>query len=83
MSSRLSKNYCATLIRACAVLGILMYCPCTLRFLRSGRTRLKAARYVFQQPANAAGHTPAPKPVVALRNDTRWLIPPMQSGGLA
>jgi hypothetical protein len=48
--SELLKNYCATLIRACAVLGILMYSLCTLRFLRSGRTRLKAARDVFQQP---------------------------------
>jgi hypothetical protein len=48
--SRLLENYCATLIRACAVLRILMYYLCTLRFLRSGRTRLKAARYVFQQP---------------------------------
>jgi hypothetical protein len=51
-ASRLLKNYCATLIRACAVLGILMYSLCTLRFLRSGRTRLKAARDVFQQPAS-------------------------------
>jgi hypothetical protein len=50
--NRLLKNYCATLIRACAVLGILMYSICTLRFLCSGRTRLKAARDVFQQPAN-------------------------------
>jgi hypothetical protein len=48
--SRLLQNYCATLIRACAVLGILMYFLCALRFLRSGRTRLKAARDVFQQP---------------------------------
>jgi hypothetical protein len=50
--SRLLKNYCATLIRACAVLAILMYSLCTLRFLCSGRTRLKAARDVFQQPAS-------------------------------
>ena len=48
------KNYCAALIRACAVLGILMYSTCTLRFLRSGRTRLKAARYVFQHPVRDA-----------------------------
>jgi hypothetical protein len=53
-TNRLLKNYWATLIRACAVLGILMYSLCTLRFLRSGRTRLKAARDAFQQPAN--GH---------------------------
>jgi hypothetical protein len=33
--SRLLKNYCATLIRACAVLTILMYSLCTLRLLRS------------------------------------------------
>jgi hypothetical protein len=52
MLNRLLKNYCAALIRACAVPGILMYSLCTLRFLRSGRTRLKAARDVFQQPAN-------------------------------
>jgi len=44
------KNYCAGLIRARAVLGILMYSVCTLRFLRSGLTRLKPARDVFQQP---------------------------------
>jgi TRAP-type uncharacterized transport system fused permease subunit len=51
--NRLLKNYCATLIRACAVLGILMYSLCTLRFLRSGRTRLKAARDVFQQTVDS------------------------------
>jgi hypothetical protein len=51
-TGRLLKNYCATLIRTCAVLAILMYFLCTLRFLRSGRTRLKAARGVLQQPAN-------------------------------
>jgi hypothetical protein len=51
-SNRLLKNHCAILIRACAVLGILMYSLCALRFLRSGRARLKAARDVFQQPAN-------------------------------
>ncbi len=48
--NRLLKNYCAALIRACAVLGILMYSLCTLRFLCSGRSRLKPARDVFQQP---------------------------------
>jgi hypothetical protein len=45
--NRLLKNYCATLIRACAVLGILMYSLCTLRFLRSGRTRLKRPLATF------------------------------------
>jgi hypothetical protein len=50
-ASRLLKNYCATLIQACAVLEILMYSLCTLRFLRSGRTPLKTARDVFLQPA--------------------------------
>ena len=48
------KNYCADLIRARAVLGILMYSLCILRFLCTGsidtaRARLKPARDVFQQ----------------------------------
>jgi hypothetical protein len=60
-TSRLLKNYCATLILACAVLGIFMYLLCTLRFLRSGRTRLKAARDVFQQPASKSGRVRSEK----------------------
>ena len=50
--SRLLKNYCASLIWACAVLGILMYSLCTFRFLRSGRAQLRPARYVIQHPAS-------------------------------
>ena len=55
---RMSKNYCAVLIRACAVLRILMYCLHTLRFLRSGRARLKPARYVFQHPVETLLRNP-------------------------
>lgn len=50
-AGRSLKNYCAGLIRACAVPGILMYLVCTLRFPRSKRARLRPARDVFQQTA--------------------------------
>ena len=60
------KNCCAALIRACAVLGILMYFLYTLRFLCSGRTRLKTARNVFQHTAKATAWLLALEPLVTL-----------------
>lgn len=41
------ESYCATELRRCAVLEILMY-PSTFRFLRSTRVALRPARDTFK-----------------------------------
>src|SRR3989338_450493 len=45
------KSYCASELRRCAVLGILMYSS-TFRFLRSVRLALRPARYTLKHVRN-------------------------------